>query len=142
MPDERRRSTRRRPGFTLIEVIVAGVLTAFLLGSVALSLGQVGRAKATSKERLVAYLRANAALGQIRADVATLVRSDDLYHCRFLLTDDTISTPLGEMDRDELLVFNTRLRPIRAIDFSGDGEVGEYDIGYVGLAPLNSVKQP
>ena len=33
-------------------------------------------------------------------------------------------------------------KSMNAIDFSGDGEVGEYGIGYVSLAPLNSVKQP
>ena len=29
-----------------------------------------------------------------------------------------------------------------AIDFSGDGEVGEYGIGYISLEPIDSVKQP
>jgi hypothetical protein len=33
-------------------------------------------------------------------------------------------------------------KSMNAIDFSGDGEVGEYGIGYVSLAPVNSVKQP
>ena len=32
-------------GFTLVEVLVAGVITAMVMGSVALSLGQLGRAK-------------------------------------------------------------------------------------------------
>ncbi|MBM5790912.1 MAG: L,D-transpeptidase [Cyanobacteria bacterium M_surface_10_m1_298] len=31
---------------------------------------------------------------------------------------------------------------MNAIDFSGDGEVGEYGIGYISLAPMDSVKQP
>jgi hypothetical protein len=33
-------------------------------------------------------------------------------------------------------------KSMNAIDFSGDGEVGEYGIGYVSLAPVGSVKQP
>jgi len=33
-------------------------------------------------------------------------------------------------------------KSMNAIDFNGDGETGEYGIGYVGLTPLNSVKQP
>ena len=36
----------------------------------------------------------------------------------------------------------TLFQSMNAIDFSGDGEVGEYGIGYVSLEPLNSVKQP
>ena len=31
---------------------------------------------------------------------------------------------------------------MNSIDFSGDGESGEYGIGYISLAPINSVKQP
>ena len=33
-------------------------------------------------------------------------------------------------------------KSMNAIDFSGDGEVGEYGIGYISLAPIDSVKQP
>ena len=36
----------------------------------------------------------------------------------------------------------TLFRNMNAIDFNGDGETGEYGIGYIGLTPLNSVKQP
>lgn len=31
---------------------------------------------------------------------------------------------------------------MNAIDFNGDGERGEYGVGYISLEPLNSVKQP
>jgi len=33
-------------------------------------------------------------------------------------------------------------KTMNAIDFSGDGETGEYGIGYISLEPLNSVEQP
>ncbi len=36
----------------------------------------------------------------------------------------------------------TLFKGMNAIDFDGDGETGEYGIGYVSLAPVNSVKQP
>ncbi|MFQ6537846.1 MULTISPECIES: L,D-transpeptidase [Aphanothece] len=36
----------------------------------------------------------------------------------------------------------TLFRDMNAIDFSGDGETGEYGLGYVSLAPVDSVKQP
>ncbi len=64
----------------------------------------------------------------IRADVASVLRSDDLFDTRFKLYDRDISTPLGEMGRDELLLFNTRFRPIRSIDFNGEGS--EYETQY------------
>ncbi len=41
-----------RRGFTLVEVIVASVITAFVMGSVSMSLAQLSRAKSTTKERL------------------------------------------------------------------------------------------
>ena len=36
----------------------------------------------------------------------------------------------------------TLFQSMNSIDFSGDGEIGEYGIGYVSLAPVKSVKQP
>src|SRR5262245_39594829 len=75
---------RRRRGFTLVEMLVAGVITAFILGSVSLSLQQVGRAKNTSKMRYDAHMRADAALTALRRDIASIVRSDDLFYSRFL----------------------------------------------------------
>jgi hypothetical protein len=36
----------------------------------------------------------------------------------------------------------TLFRNMNAIDFDGDGETGEYGIGYVSLAPVDSVEQP
>ncbi|MCU0529341.1 MAG: L,D-transpeptidase [Cyanobium sp. Prado107] len=36
----------------------------------------------------------------------------------------------------------TLFRNMNAIDFSGDGQTGEYGIGYVSLAPVDSVEQP
>jgi hypothetical protein len=121
-----RRPVRR--GFTLVELMVAGLCTAMLLGTLSLSLGQIGRAKISCKERLDAHLRADAALNAIRADLVSILRSDDLFDTRFLLIDGAIGTPLGELDRDEMIVFNTRLRPIRNTDFNGEGS--EYETHY------------
>ncbi|MBT8483983.1 MAG: prepilin-type N-terminal cleavage/methylation domain-containing protein, partial [Phycisphaerae bacterium] len=119
---QRRQRTRLARGFTLVEVMVAALITILVLGSISLSLARIGRAKSTSKERLDTYLRADAALAALRREVVSVMRADDLFVTRFLLYDDAISTPLGDMDRDELLVFNTRLRPVRNTDnFSGEG---------------------
>jgi len=121
-------NTLGRRGFTLIEMMVACVITAFVLSSVAMSLSQLSRAKSTCKERLDAHLRADTAVAALRRDIATIIRTDDLFWTRLLIVDDTVPTALGQMDRDELLVFNHRLRPIRDIDFSGEGL--EYETQY------------
>jgi len=123
----RHRTARR--AFTLVEVIVAGLVAALVLGSVSVSLGQIGRAKRISIRRCDAYLRADAALNQLRRDIASVMRADDLFFTRFLVTDNSLLTPLGDVDRDELLIFNTRLRPIHDLDnFSGEGI--EYETQY------------
>jgi hypothetical protein len=93
-----------------------------------MSLGQLGRAKNTAKVRLDAYLRADAALTAIRKDIATVLRSDDLFYTRLLITDDTVRMRDDVFDRDEILVFNSRLRPQHNVDFNGEGY--EYETQY------------
>jgi len=110
-----------RPGFTLVELMVAALMTAFVLGAVSMSLSQLSRAKSGAREQLSAHLRADAALNAVRRDVVSVLRDQDLFWTRLLLTDHSISSPYGPMDRDEILVFNTQLRPIRDLDFIGDG---------------------
>ena len=117
-----------RRGFTLVEVIVASVITAFVMGSVSMSLAQLSRAKSTTKERLDAYLRADVALESLRRDVASVLRSDDLFWTRLLIEDSSVTTPLGQLDRDEILLFTTRMRPLHDIDFNGEGV--EYETQY------------
>ncbi|MHC5113449.1 MAG: hypothetical protein ACYTGP_03355 [Planctomycetota bacterium] len=118
--------TSRRRAFTLIEVMVAGIITAMVLGSISMTLSQLGKAKSVAKERLDTFLRADMALNTIRNDVVSIIRADDLFYTRLLLYDDLVGSPAGDLDRDELLVFNTRLRPVRNIDnFNGEGQ--EYE---------------
>jgi type II secretion system protein J len=111
----------RRRGFTLVEVIVATVITAFVIGSVSTCLAQIGRVKSTTKLRLDAFHRADVALNAIRRDIVSIVRTDDLFFTRLLLFDDMVGTPVGDADRDELLIFNTRLREIHPSDYTGEG---------------------
>ncbi|MCI0364566.1 MAG: type II secretion system protein GspJ [Phycisphaerales bacterium] len=111
-----------------MELLVAGVITAFVLGSLSMSLGQLARARNTGKLRFDAHIRADAALNTMRKDIASIVRSDDLFFSRFLLTDDTARAGGETFDRDEVLLFNTRIRPLRNIDFSGEGF--EYETQY------------
>ncbi|SBO43283.1 L,D-transpeptidase family protein [Cyanobium sp. NIES-981] len=49
---------------------------------------------------------------------------------------------IAQSGKSETELKTTLFRNMNAIDFSGDGETGEYGIGYVSLAPVDSVPQP
>ncbi|MCE9619395.1 MAG: prepilin-type N-terminal cleavage/methylation domain-containing protein [Planctomycetes bacterium] len=117
-----------RRGFTIIELVVAIIIAAIISGAVASSLSQLGRARDASRIRMTASRRATDALENIRRDVQSVLRSDDLFDTRLRLAPEVTRTPMGELDRDQLLMFATRLRPIRSIDYSGEGE--EYETQY------------
>lgn len=104
-----------------MEVMVAGIITVFLLSSVSMSLSQLAKAKGGTTQRLAAHLRANAALESLRREIVSVIRSDDLFWSRVLIEDDSISTSVGRLDRDEILIFSTRFRPIHPVEFSGEG---------------------
>ncbi|MHC4415341.1 MAG: hypothetical protein ACYS0G_08665 [Planctomycetota bacterium] len=118
----------RRTGFTLIELLVAGMILGFVWGAVSISLSQVSQAKRNSKKHLEAYLRADAALNVLRRDIASVLRSEDLFWTRLLLVDGGESSALGYLDRDEILLHNAQLRPIHDLDFIGEGM--EYETQY------------
>lgn len=122
------RGIRDIRGFTLIEMLIAGLITSFVLGSLSLSLSQLTSAKSSTKSRLAAHMRANAALEAIRQDIASVIRDPDLFWTRFLLNDDSAASSLGTLDRDNLLLFSTKLRPIHPINFTGEGI--EYETQY------------
>jgi len=120
--------TRSTRGFTLVEVLIATFIIALVLGAVATCLAQVGRARETARLRLEAYVRADAALNAVRRDLQSVLRREDLFETRVLLFDDVQSTPIGTFDRDEILVFSTRLDPVRQLEYRGEGS--EYEIQY------------
>jgi lipoprotein-anchoring transpeptidase ErfK/SrfK len=49
---------------------------------------------------------------------------------------------IAQSGRSEAELKTSLFKSMNAIDFSGDGETGEYGIGYISLAPIDSVKQP
>ena len=110
-------NSRRRPsprtGFTLVELLVAGVITAMVLGSVAFSLSNLTGAKNAANRRMQAYLRADAALESLRSDVTSILRKSDLFYTRLLIEDADIATDRDIMDRDMILVFSWRSTPWR-----------------------------
>jgi hypothetical protein len=112
----------------MVELLVAGVITAFVVGSITMSLSQLGRAKTSTRKRFDAHLRADAALTTLRRDIVSITRSFDLFDTRFVIYDETINTPRGRLDRDELVLFTTRMRPIRSNEYNGEGL--EYETQY------------
>lgn len=118
----------RRAGFTLIEMIVAGVIAALVLGAVTFSLSQLGRSRNVAVARLESSMRARAALENVRRDIAGVIRDADLLKVRVLLVDGTAPTAFGLVDRDELLLFSNSLRSTRETAFSGEGI--EYETHY------------
>lgn len=117
---------RARMAFTLIELIVAGVVATIVLSAVTFSLSQIGKARNLARDRVEAYQRAATALEAVRSDVVGSLRSDDLFDCRFLLT--AASSRGTGYNRSELLLFNASLRSIRELDYQGEGT--EYETAY------------
>lgn len=125
----RRRNVGRRPaarrGFTLAELILAGVIGSMIIGTISVSVGQMGRARNVSKARLEAFLRADTALAAVRRDVATIIRADDLFYTRLLLTDGGTD----DVPSDGILIYSTRLAVSRADSrFESDGQ--EWEVQY------------
>ena len=116
---------RARRAFTLVEVIVAGLIISLVLSSLTIGLSQISKARNDTKRRLDAVLRADNALEVVRRDLTTLIRSDDLFYSRVLIVDGTTDAA----DQDELLLFVTQLRPNRNPDnYTGEGI--EYEVQY------------
>ena len=119
---------KRARGFTVLELVVALVIAAIITGAISSSLSQLGRAREVARLRMTASRRATDALEQIRRDIQSVVRTDDLFYARLRLAPETVGSSLGELDRDQLLLFNTRLRPMRPLSYSGEGQ--EYETQY------------
>ena len=117
-----------RRGFTLVELIIAGVIAVLVLGAVTFSLSQLGRSRNVSFARLESSMRARAALEAVRRDIAGVIRDADLLKCRVLVTDGSVPTAMGIADRDELLLFSTKLQATRDVAYSGEGI--EYETHY------------
>ena len=115
----RNKTTRR--GFTLVELIIAGIIAVIVVGTLGTSLSQLARARASSKVRLNAHLRANTALEKIRRELQQVIRSDNLIDTRILLTGDSVNSPIGDLPRNDVLIYSTKLSPVRNKTYEGDG---------------------
>ncbi len=124
--DQRR--SRQRRGFTVIELIVATVITALVVGTITMSTSQLSRARSVTKLRLEATTRAQGALDALRRDLVSTIRDEDLFRSRVVIYDGEAFSPYGVVDRDELVIFNNRMRPIKGDRYSGEGS--EYETQY------------
>ena len=126
MADARPRPNRR--AFTLVELIVAIVIGAMVATAITSSLSQLGRAREVARLRMTACRRATDALEAIRRDVQSTLRSSDLFNTRFRLAPESVRSEVGELDRDQMLLFDESLRPTHPLDYSGEGQ--EYEAQY------------
>lgn len=123
--DELRAPTR---GFTVIELVIAIAVGAIVVVTIGSVLSRVSQTRDIARSQLDAVSRANAALDALRGDLMSVIRDEDLYNTRVLLLDGTGYSALGSTDRDEVLVYNNRLRPMKRDDYQGEG--GEYESQY------------
>ena len=117
-----------RLGFTLIELVVAGTIAAMVLMAVTFALAQLSKTRNIARERVEAFQRASMSIEALRRDIAAMIRTDDLFDTRFLLTTREASARTGGHERSDLLMFNISLRPLRPIDYQGEGR--EYETHY------------
>ena len=90
-----------RRGFTLIEVLVAVLITAAIAGAAAVATSRALAAQDQARARGQAMSRATLVVDRIAADVQTLVRSGDLYDARVLLVDATIASGAARASSDD-----------------------------------------
>lgn len=125
VPAHRRTFAR---AFTLVELVVAIAVSAIVIVTVSSALSRISKTRDVARTRLEAVTRANAALDAIRRDLASTVRDGDLFFTRIMLRNAPTFSQYGSVDRDEILVYNNRLRPMRRDEYAGEG--GEYESQY------------
>jgi hypothetical protein len=118
-------SLRRVPrAFSLVELIVGGVIAALVASATASSLSMLLKSRTTSANRQQAFARADAAASRIASDALALVRDPVLAMARVRVLDQG-----GDANpHDELLLLTRSIRPIRSSEEGAEG--GEYEVQY------------
>lgn len=122
-------SHARKRGVTLVEVIVATVITTIVVGGTTVAIGQSLASVRSSELRERVRAKADLAAGRIAADIADTVRDGDLYWARVLVEDGRVA----DRAADKLLLIAL---PPDAARSTGDGglegepEGPEYEVQY------------
>ena len=127
-PQRPERGFRLAGGFTVVELVIAIAVSAVVVITIGTVLSRISRSRDVARMRLDAVTRAGAALETVRRDLASVIRDGDLFNTRVMLLDGTAFTAYGSMDRDEVLIYNNRLRPLQRDAYAGEG--GEYESQY------------
>lgn len=117
-------SPRRRGGFSLAELIVAGVIASLIAMGVLSSVSSLSRSQRWAQARREAFARADAVASRIAMDVASVVRDSDLTRCHVRVNDGGMEGAAS----DEVLMRIESIKPMRSSTFSGEG--GEYTVQY------------
>jgi prepilin-type N-terminal cleavage/methylation domain-containing protein len=110
-PHTRQPATRSQRAFTLVELIVAAIVTGVLAGAVTTALSRLVSIRARTDERLEAVERADMAADRIAIDAMTVVRDHDLTFCRVTVVD----SEANGVPRDELLLLVRSYRRVRPL---------------------------
>lgn len=122
----------RYRGFTLVELIVASVITAMLISAVTLSTRHVINSRDKSQVRQEAFASVNAVTQIIARDIRNIVRKSDLRSVILQVVDD--KEKFEGWDLDRLLIFSRSMKPVRTN--GNQGEDGVYEVEYL-LVPDN-----
>ena len=129
-------SRRARPGFTLVELIVALLVGVILAGATTASLTQFTKAKARAAARQEAVARANAGASRIAEDARQIARDHDLLFTLLRVAD----AREGEYDRDSLLMWIRSLHPVRGRSDIAEG--ADAEVQYKVLPDLTPAHRP
>lgn len=113
-----------RPAFTLVELIVAAIITVLIAGATTTALSQLLRARAGAAARQQAFSRAFTAVNMIARDAAECARDSNLLFAKVEVSDGGDAGA----DRDGLLMLVRTLRRVRGLDDYPEGE--DFEVQY------------
>src|SRR5262245_22474400 len=120
----RSHAARRPRAFTLVELIVAAVIGVLIAGATATAMTQLFRARGSSAAHQQAYARADGAAARIALDLTNALRRNDPLQEKVAV----INGGAPGAERDELLMLQKSLRPLRGVD--GEPEGDEFEVQY------------
>lgn len=125
-PEHSRRTIAlaRGRGFTLIELVVAGVIMAIIGSATTAVIANFARVKTRSADRQQAYSRAEAVAAAFEQDALAVVRDSDLTVGRVQVIDGGSQA----VPNDSVLLIVRTLRRVRGIEGSPEG--GDFEVQY------------